>query len=43
MFDHSSWGLNTRLEVSRGLESPESAERWMTDFVERVFEKLQLP
>lgn len=43
MFDHSSWGLNTRLEVSQGLESPELAERWMTDFVERVFEKLQLP
>ena len=28
LFDHSSWGLNTRLDQSVGMESEEAAENW---------------
>ena len=28
MFDHSSWGLNTRLDKCPGIESVEAAEDW---------------
>ena len=37
MFDQGSWGLNTRLEKSKGLESAEAAEQWMEDWVDKVF------
>ena len=28
LFDHGSWGLNTRLDESAGMETPEAAENW---------------
>ena len=33
MFDNCSWGLNTRLEKSSGLESPDAAEEWLRDWI----------
>ena len=43
MFDHGSWGLNTRLKESSGLASAEAAEAWMVDFIEQVFDNIDLP
>ena len=28
LFDHGSFGLNTRLDQSSGLDSPEASEEW---------------
>ena len=40
MFDNCSWGLNSRLEKSSGLESPEAAEEWLRDWIKQLFDKL---
>ena len=33
LFDNCSWGLNSRLEKSSGIESPEKAEEWLRDWI----------
>ena len=35
--------MNTRLSECSGYESPQAAESWLSDWVEKVFEKLDLP
>ena len=40
LFDHCSWGLNTRLETSESLESPEAAEAWIREWVLKYFNAL---
>ena len=43
MFDPASWGSNTRLTESKGLESPEAAEDWLIDWIVKVMDALNLP
>ena len=40
LFDNCSWGLNSRLEKSSGIESPEKAEEWLRDWIKQLFESL---
>jgi pimeloyl-ACP methyl ester carboxylesterase len=39
LFDHGSWGLNTRLEESAGLDSPEAAENWQIEWILKLFDE----
>ena len=39
LFDHNSWGLNTRLEKCSGFESKEAAEEFEREWVSKVFDK----
>ena len=43
MFDHGSWGMNTRLKECSGYESQEAADWWIQEWITKVFEKLDLP
>ena len=43
LFDHGSWGLNTRLAQCSGLLSEEAAEQWMIQWLSKVFDALDLP
>ena len=43
LFDNCSWGLNTRLSVCEGLESPVKAEAWLINWLVKVFAELDLP
>ena len=40
LFDHGSWGLNTRLDASSGLESPEAAENWQREWIVKLMDAL---
>ena len=37
LFEHGSFGMNTKLTECSGYASHEAAEEWMADFVEKVF------
>ena len=43
LFDMAGFGLNSRLTQCSGTESPEAAERWLIEWLEKVFSKLDLP
>ena len=49
MFDHGSWGYNTRIPLDVGLdqcwgmESDEKAELWLVEWLEKVFTTADLP
>ena len=43
MFDNCCKGLNTKLDTCSGLESPETAEQWMMDFIVKTIDALDLP
>ena len=49
MFDHGSWGFNTRIpldsgpEACWGNESDEKAELWLLEWMEKVFATADLP
>ena len=43
MFDHGSWGMNTRWARFPEEITPESSEAWMSRWLEQVFGKLNLP
>ena len=40
LFDHGSWGLNTRLDTCEALESPEAAENWQREWVLKLMDAL---
>ena len=43
LFDNGSWGLNTRLKECEAVNSPKASETWLIDWMQKVFEKLDLP
>ena len=43
LFEHGSFGMNTKLRECSGYASYEAAEDWMADFLQKVFSKLDLP
>lgn len=43
MFDNCCKGLNTKLEETKGIESPESAQEWMLEFITKTIDALSLP
>ena len=43
LFDNFGWGMNTRLQECSGIESPESAEAWMIEWILKTFDALDLP
>ena len=43
MFDNCCKGLNTKLDESVGLESPEAAEKWVLEFITKTIDSLDLP
>ena len=43
LFDHGSWGLNSKLSECSGLASPEAAESWMREWIVKVIDALPLP
>jgi len=43
MFDHGSWGINTRWAQFPEEITPESSEAWMSVWLKKVFGKLDLP
>ena len=43
LFDNCGWGLNTRLDESWSTISSEDAEAWLSDWVGKVIESLELP
>ena len=43
-FDNFGWGMNTKLqECPRGMESAEAADAWMTEWILKTFDALDLP
>ena len=43
LFDNVGFGTNTRLQECSGTESPEAAEIWLIEWLEKVFNTLDLP
>ena len=43
VFDNCGWGLNTRLTECSGSASPEAAELWLMDFMDKTMSALDLP
>ena len=40
LFDCASWGLNTKLDKSVALESPEAAEVWLREWSVKLFDAM---
>ena len=40
LFDCASWGLNTKLDTSSALDSPEAAEDWLREWSVKLFDKM---
>ena len=43
LFDHGSWGLNSKLSECSGLASSEAAEDWMREWIVKVLDAMELP